>query len=150
MARKELLFLRTPASVPDLSTGSPDAELDICCVVDGEFILGEVKESSRDINDKLGDDLIAIVNEIRPDKVVIACLDRSARIKLDAQAHRIKEGLRERGCVIEAIVPDSLFGRGERLLRYIVCSLIRSAFIGSAKLPAAPLSSDECQAVERC
>src|SRR5260221_4947598 len=97
---------------PERRSDPRDAEIDICCVADGVFIIGEVKESSRDINNDLGDSLVVRATEVRPDRVVIACLDRSAQNTLNAQAHRIRNSLQTIGCAVEAIVPDTLFGQG--------------------------------------
>jgi hypothetical protein len=93
-----------------------DAEVDICCVADGAFIIGEAKESAREINDTLGDALIRRATEVRPDKVIIACLDRNAQQALETQAKRIRNELQTIGCAVEWIVPDALFGRGDKLL----------------------------------
>jgi hypothetical protein len=94
----------------------PDAELDICCVVDGAFIIGEVKESDRDINDRLGNDLIAKANDVRPDKVVIACLDRGAEASLVQQAGRVRSAIQNLGCAVETIVPEVTFASNREWL----------------------------------
>ena len=89
---------------------TPDKEVDICCVVDGLFTIGEVKESDREINDTLGDDLLQLATDVRADKVVIACLDQNAQGRLNRQAERIAQPLAEIGCTVETMVPDDLFG----------------------------------------
>lgn len=76
----------------------PDAEIDLCAVIDGQFVLGEVKESGREVNDRLGNTLISLANQIRPDQVVIACLDSSAQTALNVQAQRIGTALNTLPC----------------------------------------------------
>lgn len=84
----------------------PDAEIDLCAVIDGQFVLGEVKESGREVNDRLGNTLISLANQIRPDQVVIACLDSSAQTALNVQAQRIGTALNTLACSVKTMVPN--------------------------------------------
>jgi hypothetical protein len=75
--------------------GELRTDSDINCLVDGKFVIGEVKESDRSITDALGDKLIEVGRGVRPNVLVVACLDRTALPKVTKQAQRIQAALRD-------------------------------------------------------
>jgi hypothetical protein len=117
---KESFFFAPPLAlyreIPADRRAAPDKEVDICCVVDGQFVVGEVKESDREINDALGDDLIQLAKDVQADKVVIACLAPAAQKRVNQQVSRIAQSLTEIGCDVEGMVPDSSFGAAAHYL----------------------------------
>ena len=116
----ETFFFAPPLGLYRRRTDNPRPmlakEVDICCVVDGKFVVGEVKESGREINNALGDELVQLATDVRADKVVIACLDRAAQRKLNQQAARLTQPLAAIGCVLETMVPDGTFGAAAHYL----------------------------------
>lgn len=56
-------------------TKQPDSELDIICIQDGKFIIGEVKKKARDFNKQVFDTLEKVSIKIKPDCVICSSLD---------------------------------------------------------------------------
>jgi hypothetical protein len=79
---------------------------DIACVVDGKFVIGEVKESGRKINDTLGKRLIEVAIAVRPDVIVLACLDAAELPTVTRQTDRMREALKGLGIEVRAMVPN--------------------------------------------
>jgi len=79
---------------------------DIACVVDSKFVVGEVKESERKINDALGDRLIEVARAVHPDIVVLACLDAASLATVTRQTDRIREAVKDLGIDVMPIVPN--------------------------------------------
>lgn len=85
---------------PPLALMSGDQELtdaDIACVIDDKFVIGEMKESVRNINDALAASLVTIARIVRPDVVILACSDPTARATVTQLAARMHEELRDVG-----------------------------------------------------
>jgi hypothetical protein len=82
---------------------------DISCVVDNKFIIGEVKESDRKINDALGDRLISVARVVRPDVVILACLDPSSSPTVQRQTDRIRDAIRDLGIDVKPMVRDAQY-----------------------------------------
>jgi hypothetical protein len=53
----------------------PVAEIDIVCLQDGKFIIGEVKSKLRNFNPHEFDKIEKIARKIKPDKVIFSCLE---------------------------------------------------------------------------
>ncbi|MDE0424604.1 MAG: hypothetical protein OXN25_07040, partial [Candidatus Poribacteria bacterium] len=51
------------------------AEVDIACIQDGKFIIGEVKQSMGLFSKKDFDDMAKIAKRVKPDKVLFSCVD---------------------------------------------------------------------------
>ena len=51
------------------------AEVDIACIQDGKFIIGEVKQSMSRFSTKDFDDIAEIAKRTKPDKVLFSCID---------------------------------------------------------------------------
>jgi hypothetical protein len=64
-------------------------DADIACIIDGKFVVGEVKESGYNINKALTDKLILCGRIVRPDVLILACLDAKALPKVKKQVDRI-------------------------------------------------------------
>jgi hypothetical protein len=86
--------------------GVPLTDSDISCVVDNKFVIGEVKESDRKINDALGDRLISVARAVRPDVVILACLDPSSLLTVKRQTDRIRDAIRGLGIDVKPMVRD--------------------------------------------
>ena len=52
------------------------AEVDIACIRDGKFIIGEVKQSMRLFNKNDFDDMTEIAKRVKPDIVLFSCVDQ--------------------------------------------------------------------------
>ncbi|MYF99911.1 hypothetical protein F4212_12400 [Candidatus Poribacteria bacterium] len=52
------------------------AEVDIACIQDGKFIIGEVKQSMRLFSKKDFDDMAKIAKRVKPDIVLFSCIDK--------------------------------------------------------------------------
>lgn len=87
---------------------------DIACVVDGKFFIGEVKESDRKISDRLGDRLIEVALAVRPDVVVLACLDAAGLPAVTKQTDRIREGVKDLFIEVRPMVPSGQGGGSTR------------------------------------
>lgn len=61
-----------------ISDGKLLTDSDIACVVDEKFIIGEVKESVRNFNEGVIQNLTKIARVVRPDVVILACYDPTA------------------------------------------------------------------------
>jgi hypothetical protein len=113
---RESFFFAPPLglyrAIPQDRRAPPNKEVDICCALDGRFVIGAVKESAREINDALGDDLVQLAADVRADKVVIACMDQGAARTVERQVARIAPRLAEIGCSVEGMVPNGMFGAG--------------------------------------
>ena len=70
-------------------------DADIACVRDGLFIVGEVKESGRNVNDSVGDTLVKIARKLVPDVVIIACMEDAAFNKVRKQVDRVRAELND-------------------------------------------------------
>lgn len=72
-------------------------DADIACVVDDKFIIAEVKESVRNINEGLADSLVCIARIVRPDVVILACSDPTAFATVTRLAAQMHDELRDVG-----------------------------------------------------
>jgi hypothetical protein len=81
-------------------------DLDICCVVDGKFIIGEVKAQQDGFHPSDFQKISDLAKEIHPDKVVFSSLDKiiSQRRKDDIQ--RVKTELVPFGIEVEWLFFD--------------------------------------------
>ncbi len=52
------------------------AEVDIACIQDSKFIIGEVKQSMSLFSKKDFDDMAEIAKRVKPDKVLFSCIDK--------------------------------------------------------------------------
>lgn len=80
-------------------------DVDIACVVDGKFCIGESKDSDYDINDTLGRKLIDVATSIRPDVVVVACPDYTAAQRVATQVEKIRAAVSHLGIEVMGLLP---------------------------------------------
>ena len=72
----------------------PAAEVDIACIQDGKFIIGEVKQSMSLFREKDFDDMAKIAERTKPDIVLFSCVDRQQPTRfLTDQIERIQSKL---------------------------------------------------------
>lgn len=70
------------------------AEVDIACIQDGKFIIGEVKKSMSFFKKKDFDDMAEIAKRVKPDIVLFSCIDKQEPTKnITTQVERIKKEL---------------------------------------------------------
>jgi len=56
--------------------------LDLACIIDGQFVIGEIKSSSNDLGKQTLSSLVELCKEIMPQRVVILVLnDKDNRLK---------------------------------------------------------------------
>jgi len=76
-------------------------DLDICCVIDGKFIIGEVKVKHGLFKPSDFQKLTAIAKEIHPDKVVFSSLDKTIPQRRKDDVARVKSDLLPYGIEVE-------------------------------------------------
>ena len=94
-------FLYSPnlnlfAELQDSSSEDLDliAEVDIACIQDGKFIIGEVKQSIGLFNKNDFDKTAEIAKRVKPDTVLFSCIDKQQPTKyITTQIERIKKEL---------------------------------------------------------
>lgn len=70
------------------------AEVDIACVQDGKFIIGEVKQSMSLFEKKDFDDMAEIAKRVKPDKILFSCIDsEQPTSRINNHIERIKNEL---------------------------------------------------------
>ena len=70
------------------------AEVDIACIQDGKFIIGEVKQSMRLFGKEDFDDMAEIAKKVKPDKVLFSCIDlQQPTSRINNHIERIKNEL---------------------------------------------------------
>jgi hypothetical protein len=82
------------------------SELDFACIIDGKFHIGEVKKSIGYFKDNVIEKLITQANEIKPDVVVLACLEKN-EAALQEKAQRVQEACRGNIQSVISLVPSS-------------------------------------------
>jgi len=78
-------------------------DLDICCIIDGQFVIGEVKANQKLLNPKDCDKMIEISKAIRPDKVVFCSMDRKKDLTKNTKdkVDKVKKELDPLGIEVE-------------------------------------------------
>ena len=70
------------------------AEVDIACIQDGKFIIGEVKQSMSGFKEKDFDKTSEIAKRVKPDTVLFSCIDNQQPTEnIKAHIERIKKEL---------------------------------------------------------
>lgn len=87
-----------------MHNGKKLTDADIACVADQKFVIGEVKESARHINDRLGDSLVSVARLVRPDVVVLACYDPTSVNVVNVQVQRMQAALVDLGIRVMPLV----------------------------------------------
>ena len=71
-----------------------EAEVDIACIQDGKFIIGEVKQSMSLFRKKDFDDMAEIAERVKPDIVLFSCIDsQKAKKSIVNHIERIRKRL---------------------------------------------------------
>lgn len=88
---------------------TPFSDIDIICMSDGKFIIGEAKNSYSDFNTREIDNLIFLGDYLDPDKIILA-YNEGEQGKLDSKIKKIKERLKNKSIEVKAIkVADPFF-----------------------------------------
>lgn len=82
-------------------------DLDICCVIDGEFVIGEVKARHYLFHPGDFTKITTLAKAIHPNKVVFTSLDKSIPTKLKDDVQKVKDELNPLGISVEWIALDS-------------------------------------------
>ena len=99
------LFL-TPAAWNDRK---PDAEVDIACIMDGKFAVGEIKASQRFVKEQQFQNVVAVAQHVKADVLILGCMDATAEVKLKRQEEIARKKLADVGCVVKTIHPSRDF-----------------------------------------
>lgn len=93
---------------PEESHGR-DGELDLVCISDGEFIIGEVKRGASDFKESDLKALLVTIKKVRPDKVILACFNHEPD-KMKKHVNKLQKLLpKNLDCKIAYICPSSNF-----------------------------------------
>lgn len=76
-------------------------DLDICCVMDGKFIIGEVKAQQGLFHPKDFQKMTALAKEIHPNKVVFCSLDKTTSQRIKDEVSKVKADLAPYGVEVE-------------------------------------------------
>lgn len=76
-------------------------DLDICCVIDGKFVIGEVKAQQGLFHPSDFQKITALAKEIHPDKVVFCSLDKDIPQRRKDDIEKVKTELAQYGIEVE-------------------------------------------------
>jgi hypothetical protein len=97
-------------------------DADVACVRDGLFIVGEVKESDRDVNDALGNTLVEVGRKVMPDVILIACMDDAGFGKVKVQVERVRTALDDPLVGVLGCTPSNEYGNPGGIFPRIVAA----------------------------
>jgi len=89
---------------PEEQDNRANQEIDILCVIDGKVMIGEVKASIGEINDRDLGALASLAGELRADGVLLGALkadQRSLKTKVDYLRSQVAPGIEVRGLLFE-------------------------------------------------
>jgi hypothetical protein len=86
----------------------PYGELDLACIIDGKFIIGEIKSSSDDLRERDLRAFAELCKEIKPQKVMICVLKDSSNC-LRTQVEFLEKELKALNIEVEGLKPNSYF-----------------------------------------
>lgn len=84
-ARETFYFIPQSELYRDWDNKNSDKEIDIVCVQDGNYIIGEAKYSASGFKDKDIDKLIALSKDIKPDAVILSYINNDKDISAMAE-----------------------------------------------------------------
>ena len=76
------------------SDGAQVTDIDILCIQDGDFIIGEIKEKTELFTDKVIEGLREISIQIRPDTLLLAAYDNRGRENVPENVIKLKKDLK--------------------------------------------------------
>ncbi len=80
-------------------TKTPISDIDLICISDGKFIIGEAKNSVSDFNKKEINNLIFLGNNINPNQIILSFREGDIK-KLDKHIERLKKELKNKNIEI--------------------------------------------------
>lgn len=81
-------------------------DLDICCIIDGKFVIGEVKAQQDLFHPSDFQKITALAKEIHPDKLIFCSLDKSIPQRRKDDVERVKTELVPYGVDVEWLYFD--------------------------------------------
>ena len=84
--------------------GPPLAEIDLACIRDGKFVIGEVKARAAEFSPSEIEKLCVVARNVMPNEVLLGAFDASAS-KLDEVAIQVRDGLRGTGIHVKRVCP---------------------------------------------
>jgi hypothetical protein len=93
-ARSSFIFV-PPADILADVPGKPssytnEGDLDLVCLVDGKFVIGEVKKSTSLYTTEVFDKILRIAKTIKPDRVLFSALDGESRKMITDNINRLR------------------------------------------------------------
>lgn len=82
-------------------------DLDICCVVDGEFIVGEVKAQHGLFHPSDFEKITKLAREIHPDRVVFSSMDQQPSQRVKKLVQQASDDLKDEDIKVEWLYLDS-------------------------------------------
>jgi hypothetical protein len=82
-------------------------DLDICCVIDGKFVIGEVKAQQDLFHPSDFQKITLLAKEIHPDKVVFSSLDKTILQRIKDDVEKVKIELAPYGIEVEWLYFDT-------------------------------------------
>lgn len=75
----------------------PITDLDVVCIRDGKFIIGEIKQSSKGFQDKDFEAMKYVAKKIKPDVVLFSSMDIKPKKRVLSKIENLKRELKELG-----------------------------------------------------
>lgn len=79
----------------------PSHEIDILCIVDGKFIIGEVKEKNKNFSKKDFDSMLEVAKRIKPDKVIFSSLEPIPTKNIIENIEKLQDNVKDLGINVE-------------------------------------------------
>lgn len=82
----------------------PLAEIDLACIQDGKFVIGEVKTKAAEFSPTEIEKLCLVARNVMPNEVLVGAFDASSN-KLEEVAMRVREGLKDTDIHVRSVCP---------------------------------------------
>lgn len=94
---------RGPCALRNSDSKTPDHEIDLLVLSDGELIMCEVKTAWRSVQRKDVSDFVALAKRVRPDLAMFAVMENGTKFSADFSSAEIE--LRDHGVRMELLTP---------------------------------------------
>lgn len=99
-----------PVDVYGKSNKSPLTDLDIFAIVDGELVIGEVKNTQKLFSDGDFDKIEKAALRLRPSRVVLAAMNEKPSVTIVSKIEAMNKRLNPRGIRVEWLESNPIFG----------------------------------------
>lgn len=98
---KSCFLFTASLNVYKIRGNNPLTDLDIVCVQDGKFIIGEIKESNSGFEEKDFKKMRQIARQIRPDEIIFSSLDKNPTDSIKKKMESLAEDLSDLGITVK-------------------------------------------------